>query len=169
MRCASTSRRTSANTGCGWSKVRATASCAPAASSALRRRDTRSPGRNGESQGTVAISAWLRVRERDVQARERPGESADRVGDHAVPERGVVVDVLVGVDQHLVDLRREALEHVRDHRPAVERDQPLVDAAHAPALSAGEHDTGDADRGNHDVADAAAGGLGHGIHATCSS
>ena len=33
--------------------------------------------------------------------------------------------------------------HVRDQRPAVELDESLVDAAHPPALAAGEHDAGD--------------------------
>ena len=44
-------------------------------------RATRSAGRNGESQGTVTTSGVRRVRQARVQAGERAGEAADRVGD----------------------------------------------------------------------------------------
>src|SRR5204863_5656778 len=53
-RFAATERRTSANTGCAWSPVLATArSFVP---SARCRRSTRSAGRKGESHGTVTVS-----------------------------------------------------------------------------------------------------------------
>src|SRR5690606_25548340 len=55
-RCPATSRRHRQNTGCGWSKVFATASWASAACSAAARRSTRSAGRKGESQGAVTTS-----------------------------------------------------------------------------------------------------------------
>ena len=41
------------------------------------------------------------------------------------PKRRVRLQVLVGVDEHLVDLRREALDHPLDHRPAAEGFRPL--------------------------------------------
>ena len=84
-------------------------------------------------------------------ARERPacrpakrtGEPADVVGNDGVPQGAIPVEILVGVDQNLADLGSEAREHVRGHRPPVEFDQPLVDAAHPAALAAGQHDAGD--------------------------
>ena len=41
-------------------------------------RATRSAGRNGESQGTVATSGCVAAAQAGVQAGERPGEAADR-------------------------------------------------------------------------------------------
>ena len=43
----------------------------------------------------------------------------------------------------LVDLRRERAEHPLRHRLAAQRLQSLVDAAHAAALAAGEHQSRD--------------------------
>ena len=82
--------------------------------------------------------------ERDVQPRERACEAADGVGEHGVSERLVLGAVLVGVDQDLVDLRAQSVEHMGHHRSPVERHEPLVDRAHAPALAPGENDPGDA-------------------------
>ena len=83
-----------------------------------------------------------------VQAGERPGESADGIGHDRVTQRAIPVEVLVGVDQDVADLRGEPREHVRDHRPSPEVDQALVDAPHPPALAAGKHDAGDVVRGD---------------------
>ena len=134
-----------ANTGCGWSKVFATASCAPLALERRARGARRDrAGRNGESQGTVTTSALRRPRHaRRAGRRAAPRSRRPRPARRDAPNARVAVEVLVGVDQHVADLRREALEHVRDHRLAVELDQSLVDAAHPPALAAGEHDAGD--------------------------
>src|SRR3990170_1924484 len=85
--------------------------------------------------------------ESGMQAGERAGEAADRVGYHAVAVFFVGRQVLVGVDEDLVDLRGEAREHPFDHRLAAQRLQALVDAAHAAALAAGEDDAGDAHAG----------------------
>src|SRR6478609_5543800 len=79
-------------------------------------------------------------RKSSVQAGKRAGEAADMVADDAVPERGVALEVLVGIDDDLVDLRREPRQHMLDHRLAMQRLQTFVDAAHAAAEAAGEHD-----------------------------
>ena len=103
-------------------------------------RATRSAGRNGESHGTVGDQRLRRMREPDVQPGERAGKAADRVGNHAIAERRVAIEILVGVDQ---DARRPAARSARARAaPSVgpaSRHQALVDAAHAPALAAGEH------------------------------
>jgi hypothetical protein len=78
-----------------------------------------------------------------VQPRERAGEIADGVTDHAHAEALVGVVVLVGVDDDAADLRREAFVDVVDQALAAEILQALVDAAHAPALAAGENESGD--------------------------
>ena len=75
-----------------------------------------------------------------MQAGERAREAGDLVAHDAVAVLRVGVHVLVRVDDDLGDLRREALEHPFDHRLAAQELQPLVDAAHAPALAAREHD-----------------------------
>ena len=76
-----------------------------------------------------------------MQAGERAGEAADLVGHHAVAVLLIGLEVLVGVDDDLVHLRREAREHPLDHRLAAQQLQALVDAAHAAALAAREHDS----------------------------
>jgi hypothetical protein len=68
-----------------------------------------------------------------VQAGERTRETFDAVWHHGRTESRIAIDVLVGVDQHAVDLWCKAREDVCHHRLAVEFDQPLVDAPHAPA------------------------------------
>src|SRR5204862_5943432 len=78
--------------------------------------------------------------EASVQARERAGEAADPVAHHPVTEGGIAFQVLVGIDNDVIDLRREAREHVLDHRSSVQRLQSLVDAAHATPEAAGEDD-----------------------------
>ena len=78
--------------------------------------------------------------ESGVQTRERAGETADAIAHHAVAEGRVALEVLVGIDDDLVDLRREARDHVLDHRLSAQHLQPLVDAAHAAAEAAGEDD-----------------------------
>ena len=86
-----------------------------------------------------------RMREPSLESGERPRESRDLVGDHAVAECAVGVEVAVGVDEELVDLRREALDRVRDHRLAAEGLQSLVHPAHAATLAPGEHHAGHLD------------------------
>ncbi|MNC92764.1 hypothetical protein D3C83_92540 [compost metagenome] len=84
-----------------------------------------------------------RLGEAPVQAGERPGEPRYFVRDDPVTEAGVGFDVLVGVDQELVNLRPEALDDPGHHRPAAQRLQPLVHAAHAASLAAGQDHPGD--------------------------
>src|ERR1022692_2798548 len=83
------------------------------------------------------------MREAHVKAGEGADEATDRIRNDRKAERLVLVDVLVGVDQDVVDLRRKAFERVLHHGPAVKQYQSLVDAAHAPALSAGQYHTCD--------------------------
>ena len=78
-----------------------------------------------------------------MQAGERPGEAADRIGDDGMAERGVALAVLVGVDDDRPDLRGEPVEHVLDHRASFQHHEALVDAAHATPEAAGQHDAGD--------------------------
>src|ERR1700694_1714401 len=78
-----------------------------------------------------------------VQAGERAGEAADLIANDAMPERLVLLHVLIGIDDDVVHLRREARNHPGDHRLAVQELQALVDAAHAPALAAGEDEAAD--------------------------
>src|SRR5512134_3039791 len=79
--------------------------------------------------------------EAGVQAGEGPGEAADLVAHHPMAVLFVALEVLVGVDDHLRDLGREALEYPFDHRPAAQRLEPFVHATHASALAAREHDS----------------------------
>src|SRR5262252_657866 len=83
------------------------------------------------------------MREPALESRERPGEALDLVGDHAMAEARVGIEVSVRVDEELVALGREARDHVLDHGLAAKRLQPLVDAPHAAALAAGEDDARD--------------------------
>src|SRR6185312_15566459 len=85
------------------------------------------------------------VREAALESGEGPREARDLVGDHALAVAGVRLGVAVRVDQQLLHLGSEALDHVRHHRLAAEGLQSLVDTAHAAALAAGEHDAGDPD------------------------
>jgi hypothetical protein len=52
----------------------------------------------------------------------------------------VAIEILIGVNDDLVNLRRETAEHVLHHRLSVQLLQPLVDAAHASAKAASEDD-----------------------------
>ena len=58
-------------------------------------------------------------------------------------ERGILVGMLVRVDQHFIDLRRKTLQYPLNHRFAAQRPQALVHAAHTPSQSAGEDDARD--------------------------
>ena len=109
----------------------------------------------GQSRDQVRRQEWrvaghgrdermLRVHEPGVQSRERARETVDVIADHRKPERFVLGNVPVGVDQDLVDLRGETLDDVVDHRTPLEQDESLVDAAHAPALPPGQDEPGDA-------------------------
>ena len=50
-----------------------------------------------------------------MQAGEGAGVAADFVGHDWVAQCLILLDILIGVDQHFVDLRGEAFEHVLDH------------------------------------------------------
>src|SRR5437764_15220564 len=98
-----------------------------------------------------------------MKAGERARESGKGIADDGIAKCRVTVGVLIGVDHEAVHLRRQSLDHVLHHWLAVELDQALVDAAHAAALTAREHDAGNALH---------AGGTSscvQGIHRTCPS
>ncbi len=78
-----------------------------------------------------------------VQAGEWTDKTTDRVGNDAVSKCLILFNILVGVDQQFIDLWGEAFDDVLGHRFAAQQLQALVDAAHAPALAAGEEDAGD--------------------------
>ena len=65
------------------------------------------------------------------------------IGEHRVTERFVFGTMLVRIDEDLAHLRAQPIEHVTHHRRAAQRNETLVDAAHPPALSAGEHEARD--------------------------
>jgi len=84
-----------------------------------------------------------RLRKSAMQPCQRAGKTGDCVRDHAVTERCITFKILIGVDQQFVDLRGKTLDDPLHHGLAVQRLQPFVHAAHAPALSAREHDARD--------------------------
>src|SRR5438046_1176460 len=63
----------------------------------------------------------------------------------ASAENPVVRYVSVRIDEQLVDLRRQSLDHMLHHRPAAKGLQALVDATHAAALPARQYDARDFD------------------------
>jgi hypothetical protein len=73
---------------------------------------------------------------------ERAGETCDGIANHRVPKLRVAFDVLVGVDEYFVDLRRKSLEDPLDERPATEELESFVHAAHAAASPSGQYDAG---------------------------
>jgi len=84
-----------------------------------------------------------RFGEAALEAREGAGETADFIGDHAVAQVFVDLEILVRVDEELVNLRLQALDHPLHHRFAAEQLQALVHATHAAALAAREDHTRD--------------------------
>src|SRR4051794_5315284 len=78
-----------------------------------------------------------------MQTCERSRETADLIGNDTEAESAVTVEVLIGVHQKLIDLRRETLDHPLHHRLAAQHLETFVDAAHAPSLAPGEYQTGD--------------------------
>ena len=93
------------------------------------------------------MARWRRsgrggLRESALDPRERPGEVLSLVLDHPRTERGVGFQVAVRIDQHLVHLRRQALEDMGDHGPTQERHQALVRTAESSRTAAREHEPG---------------------------
>ena len=91
-RCGSTSRRTSANTGCGWSNGARDRELGAVARRARRaRRATRSAAGTANRRARSRRSGVVARGQARVQAGERTGESADRVGDDRIAERRVAL------------------------------------------------------------------------------
>lgn len=80
--------------------------------------------------------------QRRLKGAERTIEQGRRIIGH--DRMGEAGRIAIGIDDEAVALRGKAGDHMVDQRPAIERDQRLVDAAHAPPLTArkddGEHD-----------------------------
>ena len=104
-------------------------------------------GQVGRQEGRIAGGGEQKLRlaapHAGFHAGQRPGETGQVVRPHRYAERGIRVEVLVGVDRHAGHLRGEPLEDVRGHGLAAERLQALVDLAHARAASAGEDQAAD--------------------------
>ena len=82
------------------------------------------------------------------EAGQRTGIAAVGVGPDGRAEGLVGREIAVGVDHHLADLHAQPQHRVQGQRRAVEILQALVDAAHARAAPAGEHQARDVLRGN---------------------
>ena len=69
-------------------------------------------------------------------ARERPGRVGRIVGDDGQIEGLKARGVAVGAERQRGDLRTKPLDRMSQHRPAGEREEPLVGPAHAPCTPA---------------------------------
>lgn len=77
------------------------------------------------------------------EASEGALEVAERVTDYRMAEAGILFQVAVGVDHHLVHLRLNALQHMGDQGSAVQINQALVLSTHASCHTACENNGGD--------------------------
>ncbi len=77
-----------------------------------------------------------------MQSGKRPGIAADLIGDYAVTETRIDIEILVGVNDYLIDLRHKALERPCHHRLAAQFAQTFIDAAHAAALATSQNYAG---------------------------
>ena len=94
---------------------RARASCASSACAEPRDEIVRQERRvAGHGDGVARVAP----RQPRVQPGERTREAADGVGHDRMAERGVRSAFWLALIRIVADLRREALEHVRDHRRA---------------------------------------------------
>ncbi len=100
------------------------------------------PGQKRRVAGRGDEQRRLAGEQSRVQAGQRAGEAGDAVGHHRVAEDGVLLQVLVGIDEEGIDLRRQALDRPRCHRLAAEGLQTLVASAHAATEAAGENQAG---------------------------
>ena len=76
-------------------------------------------------------------------AGQRADEAANRVRYHRQTEGRKALRIAVGVDHHGADLGAEPADDVAQHGPAGQLQEPLVAAAHAPRLAAGQQHAGD--------------------------
>jgi hypothetical protein len=75
-------------------------------------------------------------------ARERPLEAVEAIGDDVLRERGVLLGIAVGADPEPAHLRAQPLCRPVHQRAAVERDQALIAPAHAPPRPTGQDQPG---------------------------
>ena len=73
-------------------------------------------------------------------AGERSGEARNPIGEDRQAEGGEALRRAIGVEREADALGREPANDMLEDRGAADLDQRLVDAAHAPRLSAGEND-----------------------------
>ena len=91
----------------------------------------------------TGCNQWMcGARHADMQAGEWPGETIDGIRNYAMAKGGVLFKTAIGVDENFVNLRLEAIQHMRDHRLPAKKLQPLVNATHARAAAAGEDEAG---------------------------
>ena len=114
--------------------------CCAASSS----RVARSGGRCGVSHGATSNQSACHGLERCKHAGQWAGKIRQGVGQHAMAVGGVSVEVAVGADDELIDLRRQRGERPFDQWTALVFDQAFIDSAHAPPEAAGQNDGGDA-------------------------
>ena len=130
-------------TGWAWPREAAQARSADSSSTAARSLATRSGGKNGVSVAMVTSHGVRRPVEPGEHPGQGPGEARHRVGHYRQSVRGETLGIAVGVDGHRADLRAKAGDDALEEGAAVELDQALVAAAHAPGEAAGEDEAGD--------------------------
>ena len=93
----------------------------------------------------------MRRLHRRQDAGQRAIEMAILIADGRIAECCIVCLIAVGADQQFIDQRGHGGDGVTDQRAAVERQQALVQPAHAPRHAAGQHDAADFVLPAHDV------------------
>ena len=110
-------------------------------------RDERSIGRNSRN-----VTGARRMSEAPAHAGEDAGqwtdEAFDGIGHHRQSEAGKARWITIGIEHEAGNLRAEAFDQVRQHRPAGEIAQAFVAAAidigeHAARLATGKQNAGD--------------------------
>ena len=117
----------------------------PFASISWLNRRARSPGRKGQSPGTLRTDcAPGRLAAAQSSAgedsRERSLTIRNPVGDDRQAERREAPGIAIGAENEAVALRLEPLDDAGEDRAPADRAQRLVAAAHAPRQSAGKDD-----------------------------
>ena len=119
-------------------------SAVPACARACASRRTRSGGSSGVSVGTESSRSAPGCVCRAQRSPARmpasgPGMVRHRVRQHRQPPVQEAAHVAVGVDRDRPHLRADRVEHMVEHRPPPQPQQPLVAPAHPPCQPAGQH------------------------------
>jgi hypothetical protein len=103
---------------------------------------TRLAGKKGVSAAALARSAWTGGWPGPSASRQDSGEGTrealDCVGDHWQSVRRKAGRIAIGVKDHAVHLRGEAVDHAVEHGLPGERDHCLVAPAHPPRQAPGQ-------------------------------